>query len=121
MERAEDTILNGSDERLFGPGRLLHRPRPVRRQRGDHRLPTTGRVGDPPQQGGRPCKGAVVALEPSTGKILAMVSAPSYDPNLLSSHDVASSRPRGSSFATPKRAPANAPLRRPIRLARRSR
>ena len=35
-----------------------------------------------------PCKGSVVALEPSTGKILAMVSSPSYDPNELSSHDV---------------------------------
>jgi peptidoglycan glycosyltransferase len=29
-------------------------------------------------------KGAVVALEPSTGKILAMVSKPSYDPNTVS-------------------------------------
>ncbi len=28
-------------------------------------------------------KGAVVAIEPSTGEILTMVSAPSYDPNLL--------------------------------------
>ena len=29
-------------------------------------------------------KGAVVALEPSTGKILAMVSKPAYDPNTVS-------------------------------------
>lgn len=31
--------------------------------------------------------GAVIAIEPSTGAILAMVSKPSYDPNLLASHD----------------------------------
>ncbi len=33
-------------------------------------------------------KGAVVALNPKTGAILALVSHPNYDPNLLSSHDL---------------------------------
>jgi peptidoglycan glycosyltransferase len=31
--------------------------------------------------------GAVVAIEPSTGKILAMVSKPAFDPNALAVHD----------------------------------
>jgi peptidoglycan glycosyltransferase len=31
--------------------------------------------------------GAIVALDPATGAILAEVSLPSYDPNLLSTHD----------------------------------
>lgn len=34
-------------------------------------------------------RGAVVALNPKTGAILAMVSLPSYDPNPLASHDAA--------------------------------
>lgn len=32
-------------------------------------------------------QGAVVAIEPSTGKILAMVSTPGFDPNALATHD----------------------------------
>lgn len=32
-------------------------------------------------------RGAVVAIQPKTGKILAMVSKPSYDPNSLAVHD----------------------------------
>ncbi|MCU1545117.1 MAG: cell division protein FtsI [Homoserinimonas sp.] len=34
--------------------------------------------------------GAVIALNPKTGAILAMVSKPTYDPNLLASHDTGS-------------------------------
>jgi peptidoglycan glycosyltransferase len=32
-------------------------------------------------------KGAVVAIDPSTGAVLAMVSSPSYDPTAISGHD----------------------------------
>ena len=34
-------------------------------------------------------KGAVVAMNPQTGEVLAMVSSPSYDPNEIASHDIA--------------------------------
>jgi peptidoglycan glycosyltransferase len=93
LERAEDSVLNGSDERLFA--RRLADFFTGRDPRGGN-VATTIKpqvqqaAWDAMAHGcnGGPCKGAVVALEPSTGKILALVSAPSYDPNLLSSHDV---------------------------------
>ena len=33
-------------------------------------------------------KGAVVALDPKTGAVLAMVTSPTYDPNQIASHDI---------------------------------
>jgi penicillin-binding protein A len=92
LERAEDTILNGSDERLFG--RRLADFFTGRDPRGGNVAttinPQVQQAAWDAMNGGcnGPCKGAVVALEPSTGKILALVSAPSFDPNLLSSHDL---------------------------------
>lgn len=93
LERAEDTILNGSDERLFG--RRLADFFTGRDPRGGNVTTTINpRVQEAAWEAmsegcsGKPCKGSVVALEPSTGKILAMVSSPSYDPNRLASHNL---------------------------------
>jgi peptidoglycan glycosyltransferase len=91
LERAEDPILNGSDERLFGKrladfftgrdprGGNVDTTLLPRVQKAAWEAMAQGCAGG--------CKGSVVALEPSTGKILSMVSAPSYDPNLLAVHD----------------------------------
>ncbi|HKP43227.1 D,D-transpeptidase PbpA [Mycobacterium sp.] len=92
LERAEDGILNGSDQRLFG--RRLADFFTGRDPRGGNVATTINpqvqqAAWDAMEHGcSGPCKGAVVALEPATGKILAMVSAPSYDPNLLATHDL---------------------------------
>jgi penicillin-binding protein A len=89
IESLENSILAGSDDRLFGVQQLSNLI--------TGRTPEGGSVVltiDPVLQqvaytalAGR--KGAVVALDPSTGAILALVSSPSYDPNTLSSHDQA--------------------------------
>ncbi|WP_327148956.1 peptidoglycan D,D-transpeptidase FtsI family protein [Nocardia sp. NBC_01329] len=88
LERAEDPVLNGSDGQLFG-SRLIDLVS-GRDPRGGNVVTTI----DPAMQQvayneltSKGYTGSVVAIEPSTGKILTMVSTPSYDPNLLSGHD----------------------------------
>ncbi|MBF6350085.1 MULTISPECIES: peptidoglycan D,D-transpeptidase FtsI family protein [Nocardia] len=88
LERAEDPVLNGSDAQLFGSrlidlisgrdprgGNVVTTIDPMMQQVAYNELTSKGYTG------------SVVAIEPSTGKILTMVSTPSYDPNLLSGHD----------------------------------
>jgi len=49
-------------------------------------------------------KGAVVALDPKTGDVLAMVSKPAFNPNVLASHDIAAVRKaRAALLADPDR------------------
>jgi peptidoglycan glycosyltransferase len=88
MDRAEDAILNGSDPRLFV--RRLSDMITGRDPRGGNVQLT---VAPAVQQAvynlmtSRGYTGSVVAMDPKTGHILAMVSTPSYDPNQLASHD----------------------------------
>lgn len=91
LERAEDEMLNGSDSHLFG-SRLVDLIS-GRDPRGGNVVTTI----DPAMQEiayeqltSKGYSGSVVAIEPSTGKILTMASAPSYDPSRLSGHDGAS-------------------------------
>lgn len=86
LEAAAEDILNGSDDRLFG--RRLSDLITGRDPSGANIVLTV----DPDVQqtaydqlGGR--QGAVVALDPKTGAVLALVSTPSYDPNELATHD----------------------------------
>jgi penicillin-binding protein A len=50
-------------------------------------------------------QGAVVAIEPATGKILAMVSLPTYDPNKLASHDFKAANAYANQLARDKSQP----------------
>jgi peptidoglycan glycosyltransferase len=86
MERAENDILNGTSSSL-----LLERVQALF----TGRQPQGGSVEltiDPAaQEAGLAAfgnqTGAAVAIDPSTGAILALISTPSYDPNVLASHD----------------------------------
>jgi len=49
-------------------------------------------------------EGAVVAIEPSTGKILALVATPGFDPNALATHDTAAA---GAAYTELAAAPGN--------------
>ncbi len=87
MEHAKNEVLNGTDDALLGSrvtGFFTGRdPRG-----GNVQLTIVPRVQDALYQSmtAKNYKGAAVAIEPQTGKILAMVSTPSYDPNPLASH-----------------------------------
>lgn len=88
LERAEDDFLNGSDPRLFV--RRLSDLITGRDPRGGNvRLTVRPSVQEAAynMMVSQNYTGSVVALDPKTGDILAMVSTPSYDPGRLASHD----------------------------------
>lgn len=90
IERSQNDVLSGSDDRLF-LGNLVDLLTGEPRRGGSVQLTLDPAAQQAAYDGlaalGDEVEGSVVALEPDTGKILAMVSLPSYDPNNLSTHD----------------------------------
>ncbi|MFI1950385.1 peptidoglycan D,D-transpeptidase FtsI family protein [Streptomyces xinghaiensis] len=83
LEDAEDDILSGADPRLsLFP--LWHALTREREPAGDVHTTIAPAVQRAAADGLGGARGAVVALEPDTGKILALVSSPSYDPEQIS-------------------------------------
>ncbi|MGO4459285.1 penicillin-binding transpeptidase domain-containing protein [Streptomyces sp. M-16] len=83
VERAEDAVLSGTDPGLsaFPLWYELSRGRPGG---GDAVTTLRAAVQGAAYRGLGGKRGAVAAVEPATGRILALVSSPSYDPGLLS-------------------------------------
>ncbi len=91
LEYAENSVLNGTSDLLFAK-RLSDEITGKQTEGANLVLTVNAAAQDAAWQsiknnhGDAPAGGAV-ALDPKTGKILAMVSWPSFDPNPLSSHD----------------------------------
>ncbi|HSE09907.1 MAG TPA: penicillin-binding protein 2 [Nocardioidaceae bacterium] len=90
VELTQNDILSGSDPRLF-VNRVVDMFGNTQPKGGDVSLTINPQAQNAAfdglrELGGPNIKGSVVALDPSTGAILAMASSPTYDPGELSSH-----------------------------------
>ena len=86
LEREANSVLNGDDPSLFS-SRIKTLVTGGSHKGGAVELTINPEIQQAAYEALGNREGAVVALDPSTGAILAMVSSPSYDPNQFASHD----------------------------------
>jgi len=87
IEGAEDALLSGQSDKLFYR-RVLDMVTGKSPSGASLELTINPKAQQAADQALGNQRGAVVALDPSTGAILAMVSHPQYDPGSLSSHNL---------------------------------
>jgi peptidoglycan glycosyltransferase len=87
VEHAYNDFLNGSSDKLFYR-RLIDIVTGQSAQGASVQLSINAKAQQAAAKALGNQKGAVVALDPTTGAILAMVTSPTYDPNQLSSHNL---------------------------------
>ncbi len=108
MENAENGVLSGSDNRLF-VNRVVDLVSNKQPKGGSVELTIDPLAQKTAASGlealGKDTKGAVAAIDPQTGAILAMVTQPSYDPNRLASHDFSEVQKAWNSLTTDKDKP----------------
>lgn len=86
LEQAENSVLSGQDSNQFFS--RIDRAITGKAPRGSNvEVSVDATVQKAAWDAMGDLQGAVVAIEPSTGRILAMVSKPSFDTNTLASHD----------------------------------
>ena len=104
LESTEDSVLSGNDSRLFA-SRLADILTGRNPKGGSVTLTVNAAAQTAAFKGLGNRRGAVVALDPSTGAILAAASSPSYDPNALSSHNVNDVQSSWGDFTSDKAQP----------------
>lgn len=87
LERSHNAELAGTDDSLF-TRRLLDTITGKPRKGASIQTTIDADAQKAAVQGLGHHKGAAVALDPKTGKVLALASSPSYDPNNIASHDL---------------------------------